>query len=161
MTTRHGIEAEAAFNAIMRKYVIGTGYEYESQPDDLNAIYGSPPQSQRPHGIRPDAVIRSMKTRRAVFVEVKQQTVGNAHDRACRYFTPGIIGSSQVIANQPKDMIPFWWVFTGKLASEPGYVQEIKHWFLGVEGHLLLWQSTQDDKPVIDHFEQYIRPMLD
>lgn len=161
-STRRGNEAERAFDAIMSRYVIDTGYEYRYKPNDLTAIYGSHSGGSGPHGIKPEAVIRSKTTERAVYVEIKRQRAGgNAHERACRYFAPGIISSARKIAKQPDGVIPFWWVFTDGIASDPRYVQQITHWFLGVEDHLLLWRSTPDYEPVIDHFEQHIRPMLD
>ena len=150
-----GNEAERAFDAIMRLYCIGTEFVYVSKPRDLREIYG------RAHGIIPEAVIRSTKTNRAVYVEIKRQRdAGNAHERVCKYFAPGIIASTREIANQPADVIPFWWIFTNGIAVAPRYVQEITHWFKGVEGNLLLWQDIQDYEPVVAHFERHIRPML-
>ena len=70
----------------MRRYVIGTDYEYESKPQDLRDIYGSQPlgRSTGPHGIKPDGVIRNGATGRAVYIEIKRQrAAGNAHERAC------------------------------------------------------------------------------
>ena len=151
-----GSEAERAFDAIMRLYCTGTEYRYTSKPRDLREIYG------RSHGIVPEAVIRNSRTNRAVYVEVKRQrNAGNAHERACKYFAPGIIASARAIANQPDDIIPFWWIFTNGIATDPRYVQEITHWFRGVEDNLLLWQAIRDYEPVVDHFERCIKPMLD
>ena len=61
---RRGKGAEHAFGAIMRAYVIGTDYEYDSKPRDLRDIYGSQPLSSgaASHGIQPDAVVRSRST---------------------------------------------------------------------------------------------------
>ena len=155
-------EAEAHFDAIMTNYLRDTVYEHEFHPKDLEGIYGSLPGSRRSYGIRPEYVIRNTQTGRAVYVEVKRQrAAGNAHERACKYFAPGIIASARRIANQPEGVLPFWWVFTNGIASAPRYVQEITHWFRGYEGNLLLWQSLDDYEPVIDHFERHIRPMLD
>lgn len=150
-----GSEAERAFDAIMRLYCIGTEFRYISKPRDLREIYG------RSHGIVPEAVIRNSRTNRAVYVEVKRQrNAGNAHERACKYFAPGIIASARAIANQPDDIIPFWWIFTNGIATDPRYVQEITHWFRGVEDNLLLWRAIRDYEPVVDHFERCIKPML-
>lgn len=157
----HGEGAEFAFDAIMQRYVIDTDYSYESKPGDLRGIYGTSATTGRPHGVVPDAAIRSRSTGRTVYIEVKRQREkGNAHERACKYFAPGIIASARTIAKQPEGVIPFWWVFTNGIATDPKYVQEIRHWFQGIEGHLLLWKSIGDFNPVIDHFERHIRPML-
>lgn len=158
---RRGKGAEYAFDIIMRAYVTDTDYEYENKPWDLRDIYGSQPNSARPHGIVPDAVIRSRSTQRAVYIEVKRQrAAGNTHERACKYSTPGITASACAKAGQPAGTIPFWWIFTNGIATDPKYVQEVRHWFRGVERHLLLWESLQDFEPVVDHFERHIRPML-
>ena len=156
-----GGQAEWVFDAIMRTYVIDTDYEYQRKPSGLRGIYGSL-QSGNPHGIIPEAVIRNKATGRALYVEVKRQrAAGNAHERACKYFAPGIISSAQAIANQPSSVIPFWWIFTNGIATDPRYVQEITHWFLGIEPHLFLWQDLNDYAPLIDHFERHIAPLLD
>lgn len=156
-----GSEAERAFDAIMQNYVIGTDYEYEYKPNDLRGIYGLQPGAQRPHGILPEAVIRSRTTGRAVYIEVKRQrAAGNAHERACKYFAPGIIASARAIAKQSEGTIPFWWIFTNGIATDPRYVQEITHWFRGAERNLLLWESIHDYEPVVSHFERHIQPML-
>lgn len=156
-----GGEVELAFDAVMRAYTKDTKYTYTRQPSDLRGIYGQHPAGG-PHGVRPDSVVRNGETGRSIFVEVKRQgDRGNAHERACKYFTPGIISSTRKIAKQPKGVIPFWWIFAGGMATSARYVQEIRHWFLGVEGNLLLWQSIGDYEPVIRHFEQHIQRMLD
>lgn len=151
-----GSEAERAFDAIMRLYCLGTEFMYVSKPRDLREIYGTS------HGIVPEAVIRNTRTERAVYVEVKRQgDRGNAHERACKYFAPGIVASTRVIANQPEGVIPFWWIFTNGIARAPRYVEEIRHWFQGIQCNLLLWENIRDYEPVVDHFERCIKPMLD
>ena len=94
-------------------------------------------------------------------MEIKRQNPsGNAHERACRYMMPGIIESARVIANQPKGVIPFWWIWANGLASHHDYIQHITHWFMGIEGHMLLWRNLHDWEAVADHFEKHIRPLL-
>jgi len=155
-------EAETFFDAIMQNYLLGSEFEYAYHPTDLNAIYGVQPNGMCPHGIVPEYVIRHRGTQRAVYVEIKRQrAAGNAHERACKYFAPGIIASARVIAKQPDSVIPFWWIFTNGIASDPRYVQEITHWFRGVEANLLLWRDIRTFEPVVDHFERYIAPMLE
>ena len=155
-------EAERAFDAIMLNYLFGTDYEYRRKPQDLKAIYGKNPYTGRPHGIVPEAVIRSRITGRAIYVEVKRQgNEGNAHERACKYFAPGIVASTREIARQPDTILPFWWIFTNGIATDAKYVQEIMHWFQGIENNVLLWESIGNYESVIIHFDDYIRPMLD
>ena len=158
-----GTKAEKAFRRFMGKHleqqsVLTTRYK----PKDLQGIYGERMARKiQPHGIHPDYMIRNKKTGRAIFVEIKRQRAdGNAHERACKYMMPGILASAREIAGQPESTIPFWWVFTNGIASDQYYRQEINHWFQGMEGHLLLWQDIEERKPVIEHFEKHIRPLL-
>ena len=155
-----GRTAEDFFKHFMEAYFTETDFEMQWKPKDLSGIYGTH-ESGRPHGIQPECVVRNSKTNKAIYVEIKRQRAeGNAHERACKYFAPGIISSAQEIAKQPSKTIPFWWVFTNGIAVDFGYRQEILHWFRGVESHVLLWQDITDYEPLIGHFENHIRPLL-
>ena len=99
---------------------------------------------------------------RKIYVEVRRQgDEGNAHERACKYFMPGVVKSIQAIAKQPADVYPVWVLFTNGLAKSSKMRQEIQHWFRGIERNVLLWEGFPDDEIVISHFEQHIRPLLD
>ena len=155
-----GNEAEQAFQSVMARY-LDKRYHRDYKPTDLNGIYGLHPTG-KPHGIVPEYVIRNVKTGKAIYVEVKRQRArGNAHERACKYFTPGIIASAQEIANQPVDVLPFWWVFTSGIAVDHRYRQEILHWFKNIERHVLLWEDIKDASALENHFDEYIKPLLD
>ena len=154
-----GNEAEKAFQAAIVSH-LDRSYRTTFEPKDLSGIYGHH-ETGRPHGVIPDYLIRNVETGRAVFVEIKRQrAAGNAHERACKYFTPGILASARQIANQPEDTIPFWWVFTNGIATDARYRREIMHWFRGVEAHLLLWEDINDPAVVTHHFDTHIRPLL-
>ena len=100
-------------------------------------------------------------TNRSVFVEIKQQWVkGNAHERACKFVMPGILNSIGRIGNQPLGLIPVWWIFADEIASDSRYRRETLHWLQGIEAHVLLWENITDYKPVVDHFEEHIQPLL-
>ena len=108
---------------------------------------------------QPDHAIRGPNGT-AIYVEIKRQrAAGNAHERACKYFTPGIIHSGRTIARQPYSLLAFWWIFTNGVAEDARYIQEIMHWFRGVEAHVLLWQD-RDPGLLIDHFDTYILPLV-
>ncbi|MDE0022037.1 MAG: MunI family type II restriction endonuclease [Candidatus Poribacteria bacterium] len=156
-----GQKAEDAFFDAMQDHLRSeSNLVIEKSPRDLEGIYGKHLSSGRPHGVRPDAVIRHTPSGRAIFIEIKRQrAAGNAHERACKYFTPGILYSGRQIAKQPLGVIPFWWVFTNGIASHPRYVQEITHWFRGIEGHMLLWEP-RDPAVIVAHFDAHIRPLL-
>ena len=154
-----GGRAETIFHAIMQHYLIGMPFAGKLKPRELRGIYR---RGNGLHGIAPDYVLRHQKTSKAVFVEIKRQrAAGNAHERACKFMMPGILNSARHIARQPVNVIPFWWIFSNGIASDPRYKREIMHWFQGIESHVLLWEDITDYTPVIDHFEQYIQPLLE
>ena len=158
----HG--AEDVFHTILAMHLEKSEIETEHKPKDLKAIYGTRTKTSRlnPHGIHPEYVLRNNKTGKSIYVEIKRQrAAGNAHERACKYMMPGILLSTREIAKQPDDIIPFWWIFTNGIASDRYYAQEIMHWFKGIERYVLLWKDIRDRQPVIEHFEKYIRPLLD
>lgn len=153
-----GNEAERAFQAAIVSH-LDQNFETDFKPLDLKGIYGT--NAGRSYGIIPDYLIRNTETGRAVFVEIKRQDErGNAHERACKYFTPGILASARQVAKQPGDAIPFWWVFTNGIATSQKYRREITHWFKGIEAHLLLWEDIDDLAVVTHHFDAHIRPLL-
>ena len=158
-----GIEAEIRFRDVMSGHLERSDLIGADQPKDLSAIYGANiwASGNRGHGIKPEFVIRNQRTGQAVFVEVKRQgTRGNAHERACKFMMPGILESARKIAKQPSGVIPFWWVFTNGLANHPRYQQEIRHWFKGIDRHVLLWEDLSDESALLNHFDTHIRPLL-
>ena len=158
-----GHAAEDVFSVIMSMHLNGTSFLAEHKPKDLAAIYGERTRARkaRPHGIWPEYAIRNEANGKSIYVEIKRQRAsGNAHERACKYMMPGIVFSAREIAQQPEAVIPFWWIFTNGIASDPHYRQEIMHWFQGIERHVLLWQNVRDQTAVIDHFENHIKPLL-
>lgn len=146
----------------MREYLRGTNYIPTKSPSDLSGIYGNHPKTGRPHGVRPDYSIKNQETNKVMYIELKRQrAAGNAHERACKFMMPGIVRSAQKLANQPKEVIPFWWVFSNGIASDLRYVQEIRHWFLGSESHVFLWENIEEHTCLVSHFDRHIKPLLD
>lgn len=142
----------------MRVYLQDTPFTGTKNPRDLRSIYGD--RNGR-HGIAPDYALRNNRTGKTVYVEIKRQrAAGNAHERACKFMMPGILNSMRTVANQPAGVIPFWWVFSNGIANDIRYRREILHWFQGIEPHVLLWRRIDDYRPVIDHFESHIQPLL-
>ena len=160
----HG--GENILDTVLNSLLDGTELETTKSPSDLNSIYGSR-QSGQPHGIRPDYKIKNKATGKSIYIEMKRQKPeGNAHERAGKYMMPGILYSIRKIANQPDNIIPVWWIFASQskgfgIASDSNYVQEIKHWFKDIEAHVFLWDDITDAKPLIEHFEKYIKPLLE
>lgn len=155
-----GGSAEDAFCEAMTRHVGSSEIRIERNPGDLTTIYVALDETSR--GIRPDFAIR--RKNRTVYVEVKrQQAAGNAHERACKYWTPGILDSMRRLggwSDSHSVVVPCWWVFTGGLTRDPRYRTEIKHWFKGHEGHVLLWKNTTDYDVLTRHFDIHIRPLF-
>lgn len=158
----HG--AEDVFHTIMKMHLEHTDFLTVHKPKDLKGIYGERKDKRgrvSPHGIHPEYAITSKTSGRSIYVEIKRQRAqGNAHERACKYFTPGILNSLRQHANQPAEIIPFWWIFTDGIANDKYYRQEIMHWFRGIEAHVLLWKNVHDVDVVRNHFDQHIRQLL-
>ena len=153
-----GGRAEKIFDLIMLHYLIDLPIAGVENPKDLRGIYNN---GCSRHGIAPDYVLRHRDTNRAVFVEIKRQRAkGNAHERACKFMMPGILNSIREVSNQPQNVIPVWWIFSDEIATGSRYRREIYHWFQGVESHVLLWENITDYRPVVDHFEEHIQPLL-
>lgn len=156
-----GQRAETAFAVAIQRAIEGSvDLVADSKPSDLAGMYGWR-SSGRKHGIKPDYAIRRRSTGRTMYVEIKrQQAKGNAHERACKYWAPGILASMRAEGRQPPDVIPCWWVFTNGIANDGDYRQAIRHWFRGYEGHVLLWENISDHDTLIRHFDRHIRPLL-
>ena len=130
----------------------------DKKPSDLAKIYIA--SNEAKYGIKPDFAIRTGN--RTIYVEVKRQGAkGNAHERACKYWTPGILDSMRHLGGwNNANVIPCWWVFTGGLTRDPKYQAGIRHWFKGYEGHVLLWEDTEDFDALTRHFDMHIKPLL-
>ena len=162
--SERGQTGERSFEAVMRAHLEGAPFEVVARPADLAGIYGTRTDTsgrERPHGIRPDYAIRGGASGRTVYVEIKRQrATGNAHERACKYLTPGILSAMREIGRHPPDAIPVWCVFTNGIATDPRYRAEIMFWFSGIEGNVLLWDGG-DPAALTEHFERYVKPMLE
>lgn len=158
---KRGAESEVKFHEVMAsalQCLPGLGdYNVVAQPDDLRRIFGG-----GRWGVRPDAAVINKETGRTVFVEVKRQNPrGNAHERACKYFAPGLVAAARKKGNIHQDDFPFFLVFTNGLATSEKYAEEISFWFSApeVENHFLLWNG--DAGKLLDFFLHKIRPVID
>ena len=150
-----GEGAEMTFQAVFSNY-LQDPYEITDKPRDLKSIYGEN------HGIEPDFSISSKQTGRKIFVELKRQRKGgNAHERACKYLTPGIVDAGHRIGNIRNEDFPFWIIFSGELVQDRKRRQEITFWFKGIEENLFLWEDLRKYEALKEHFEYRIRPILD
>ena len=158
---QRGAASEAGFYAVMSSAFESlpglSGYRVEKKPQRLKRLFGD-----GQWGVAPDAAVTSQETGRTVFVEVKRQrAAGNAHERACKYFAPGLVAAARSRGNVHKDDFPFFMVFTNGLATSEKYRSEIAFWFSTpeVENHFLLWGGKAEE--LLDFFLDKIRPVVD
>ena len=131
----------------------------------------TPEKSYKKHGIVPDFAIDNLKTKKSLFGDSKRQDGwvegkpsragrGNVHERACRYFTPGLLKSLREHGNLDEGVLPFWIVLQGDITRDPKRVREIHHWFSDNKNHFFLWQDTTDATRIIEHFNK-LKHILD
>ena len=180
----HATNAEQSFYEVFRNFLEGTEYVIEPQPKCFRDIYVNvelptselaeiytPPKPIEHHGIRPDAMIRNTLTGKEIYIEVKRQDGwvegkkrnagrGNAHERLCKYFTPGLL---DLLRRKSKieGHYPFWIVFQGDITRDPCRVREITFWFGEHKANYFFWRDTKDRKRLIKDFIEHIAPILD
>ena len=159
---QRGLAREAGFYGVMGsafKNLPGLDiYRVERKPQHLKRIFG---KSGR-WGVEPDAAVTNTKTGRTAFVEIKRQRpAGNAHERACKYFAPGLVLVAREKGNIHQDDFPFFLIFTNGLATNEKYMSEITFWFSApeVEKHFCLWGEEAGE--LLDFFLNNIRPVID
>ena len=109
------VQAEHSFCNVFETAFRDTNFSIRSKPDEFNKIYVDVPldskvQEQiyipdfeiKKHGISPDYAIDCKDSNKTLYIEVKRQDGwvegkprsagrGNAHERCCKYFTPGLM----------------------------------------------------------------------
>lgn len=177
--------AEYTFYNVFKKLFEGTEYEIVIKPKCFNKIYVNVPLSKKEekeiytpskpiikHGIQPDCLIRNTRTNKTIYIEIKRQDGwvegktrsagrGNAHERLCKYFTPGLLNLLRNEGNIPQPALPFWIIFQGDITRDPCRVREITFWFENYKANYFFWRNTNDIESLIDHFETYIIPVLE
>lgn len=139
--------------------------------EELSEIY-VPPTPIKRHGITPDFLIRNNATGKEIYIEIKRQDGwvenkqrhdgrGNAHERLCKYFTPGLLRVMRSASGIGADNLPFWIVMQGDVTRDICHVKELRLWFDSNRANLFFWRDTADKSSVIKHFLDYILPMLE
>ena len=181
---RNAGEAEKNFFKTFNIIFEDTNYKIRSKPKEFNKIYigielstqekceiYNPPKKIIRHGICPDYAIDNKKTDKTIYVEVKRQDGwiegksrssgrGNAHERSCKFFTPGLLKILRKEGNHSDDVIPFWVVFQGDITRDPCRVREIKCWYDDKIANYFFWRDSKEADKLIEHFEKYIEYLL-
>lgn len=177
--------AEHSFYEVFQELFKGTEYVLNTQPTCFNKLYVDVPLSSQElseiytpdspitkHGIQPDSSITNTRTGKTIYVELKRQDGwvegkprsagrGNAHERLCKYFTPGLLKACREKGGISEEHFPFWIVFQGDITRDPCRVREITFWFADNKANYFFWRNTQNPLTLIEHFEQYIAPILE
>ncbi len=169
---RSGIRGEVAetkFEIVFLRKFSGIDYIIRSKPDELKKIYSVKP----PHGVVIDYAITNTKTKKTLYVEIKRQDGyvpgetepnagrGNAHERSCKYFTPGLLKIMRKFGKLDDDVLPFWVVYQGRIARDKKRINEITFWFDNHKAHFFLWKNQSNSKPIINHFNKNLKHLLD
>ena len=178
--------AEKFFFSAFSKYFAGTEYVVREKPNEFRDLYVNvslpsetikaiynPPETITKHGISPDYAIDNMRTGKTLYVEVKRQDGwvegkdrkagrGNAHERSCKYFTPGLLKTLRTQGKiDGEKTLPFWTVFQGDITRDPCRVREITLWYEGYPAHYFLWRNNADATSLIDHFNENLKHLLE
>lgn len=176
--------AEKSFFETFKIFFSRTEFRIRSKPQEFKNIYVDvvltvqeeqeiymPANPVTKHGVTPDYAIDNTETNKTIYVEVKRQDGwvegkersagrGNAHERSNKFFTPGLQKILRQKGNLGDNVLPFWTVFQGDITRDPCRVREIKLWYDDQHAHYFLWRDATKPDPLIEHFIQYIEPIL-
>lgn len=158
------------FNRIYSTYPLPPNVLREIYDIDVNALNpnGTPRYNW---GISMDFAIRNRSNGKTLFGEIKRQDGwvettsmhagrGNAHERSCKYFSPGLLSVIRQASGLSSDILPFWLVIVGDIARDPRRNREIAYWFQGYEKNYYMWRNIDDVADLLDFFENNLLPYL-
>lgn len=176
--------AEKNFYQVFSQHFEGSDFRIRKNPKEFNNIYFNVKLSKKVlaeiytpdvkkwrHGIKPDYAIDNTKTQKTLYVEVKRQDGwvegkprstgrGNAHERSCKFFTPGLLRLLRKHGKLGDNVLPFWVVFQGDITRDPCRVREITFWYAEYSAHFFFWRNSADDKSLINHFDKKLKYLL-
>lgn len=140
----------------------------------INEIYNPPITIETAKwGVSPDFAIENTRTGKILFGEIKRQDGwvegkdpsagrGNAHERLCKLFTPGLLNAYRKIGNiHSTEILPFWVVFVGDITRDPKRNREVAFWFDEYDKNYFMWRPNMTDNDLTDHFDKYLKPYLE
>ena len=184
--------AEKNLIKAFKKAFVGTEYIINDHPTDLKHIYENVELSKetlsqiycpdtaamenakrRGWGVSPDFSIKNKRTGKILFGEIKRQDGwvenkdpsagrGNAHERMCKLFTPGLIKKYREVSGIMNDeILPFWVVLEGDITRDPKRNREIHFWFDTYDKNFFMWRPQMGNEELIYHFNTYLKKYLD
>lgn len=151
---------------------------YPLQQEILDRIYNVDVQQKKKNGkpkyqwgISMDFAIRNIQNGKILFGEIKRQDGwteytnehagrGNAHERSCKYFTPGLLKLLRETGGLSEEILPFWLVIVGDITRDPRRNREIAYWFQSYTKNYFMWRDTRDVGEMMDFFENNLLPYL-
>ncbi len=184
--------AEHNFYQVFRCHFENTEYRLIEHPTDLKHLYENVvlPENvleeiftpddaamataqKRGWGVSPDFAIKNTRTGITLYGEIKRQDGwvegkepsagrGNAHERMCKLFTPGLIQAYRRIGGiRNEEILPFWVILEGDITRDPKRNREIAFWFAQYNKNYFMWRPQMGDQAIVDHFNNYLRPYLE
>ncbi len=184
--------AEKNLIAVFREAFKGTEYIISDHPTDLKHLYEKVELSpetlsqiynpdkatmknaqKRGWGVSPDFSIKNTKTGKILFGEIKRQDGwvegkdpsagrGNAHERMCKLFTPGLMKAYRQIGKiTDTSILPFWVVLEGDITRDPKRNREISFWFDEYDKNFFMWRPDMSGEELVEHFNMYLKEYLD
>ena len=181
----NAVNAENAFYNAFDTVLDGIELRIRSKPKEFSTIYVdvdlpqseldqiyNPPNPVTRHGVSPDYAIDNLRTGKTLYVEVKRQDGwveggkrsdgrGNAHERSCKFFTPGLLRILRERSSISEPNLPFWTVFQGDITRDPCRVREITCWYEGFDPHFFFWRLSPNPSLLLDHFQDKLSHLLD
>ena len=151
---------------------------YPLSKDVEDKIYNVDLSEKKPNGkpkyewgISMDFAIRNLKNDKILFGEIKRQDGwiettdmqagrGNAHERSCKYFTPGLMRILRKTGGLSEEILPFWLVIVGDITRDPRRNREIAFWFQEYTKNYYMWRDTNNIGDLLDFFENNLLPYL-
>lgn len=182
---RNAAAAEHDFYETFQQEFVGTKYQIRSKPKEFSKIYVdfpldpktlseiyTPPEAITKHGVFPDYAIDNLESNKTIYIEVKRQDGwveggkrsdgrGNAHERSCKFFTPGLLSILRSKSNISEPHLPFYTVFMGDIARDPCRVREITCWYGNYNCNFFFWRDRNETESLIHHFKTCIGPIIE
>ncbi len=124
-------------------------------------------------GVFPDFAIENTKTGKILFGEIKRQDGwvegknqsagrGNAHERSCKFFSPGLQKACREAGRiYDTRILPFLVIFTGDITRDPKRVREIAFWYGEFQDNYFMWRPNENGEVLVKHFDEKLRIYLD